>query len=399
MKILFFNSLYTPNLVGGAERSVQALTESVAKAGHQVVVVSTAPRKGVQTDRVNGVRVYYIGLKNLYWPYQGTSHSTVTKLLWHALDTYNPWMGREVSRVLDAERPNLVHTNNLSGFSTLIWQQVKQRGLPLVHTLRDYYLLCPRSSMFRNGENCKRVCTKCRPYALVRRRLTNHVDTVVGVSRFVLERHLETGYFATTPKRRVIYTGYRAGSLSSPSRDRSLPVRFGYLGRLVADKGIETLLESITQLPEGTWSLNIGGRGPAKYERYLRTKYEIPAIQFSGYIRPEVFFPKIDVLVVPSLWHEPFARTPIEAYGHGVPVIGSNRGGTPEFIEEGLTGFLFDPSSPEDLTAKMRRFINGPGMITNMQLACLRKAESILPQRTTEQYLEAYADSLEAVGC
>src|SRR3712207_547939 len=112
------------------------------------------------------------------------------------------------------------------------------------------------------------------------------------------------------------------------------------------------------KLTEGTWSLAIGAKGIPSYERYLHAKYRRPTIRFSGYVTPEAFLPEIDVLIVPSLWHEPFGRTVIEAFAHGVPVIGSKRGGITSLIEEGSTGFLFDPGYPEELTAKMQLIID-----------------------------------------
>ncbi len=394
MKILFVSNLYTPNLQGGAERVVQAIAEGIVKRGHQAVVISAVPRKGARTDQVNGVKVYYVSLKNYYWPFGDTANPKMLKPLWHALDTYNPWMAREVARILDAERPDLVHTHVLTGFSPLTWQLVKHRGLPLVHTLHDYYLLCPRSRMFINGENCERICGRCRPFALPRRRLSRHVDAVVGVSRFVLERHLGSGYFATTPKKKIIHNTYPMESAVLPSEERSLPIRFGYLGRLVADKGLEMLLESVAQLPEGTWNLDVAGRGLAAYERYLHARYKASSIRFLGHVRPEVFFSEIDVLVVPSVWNDPSPRVFSEAYAHGVPVIGSRRGGIPELVEEGRSGFLFDPGCPADLTAKMRWYVDNPHVIPRMQLACRRKAESARPEDTVEQYLEVYTDVL-----
>jgi hypothetical protein len=66
LKILFVNTLYTPNGMGGTDRAVQVLAEGLTKAGHRVVVVSTAPERGVRTGTVNGVKVYYVGLKNFY---------------------------------------------------------------------------------------------------------------------------------------------------------------------------------------------------------------------------------------------------------------------------------------------------------------------------------------------
>ena len=397
MKTLFLNTWYTPNLEGGAERVIQSLAEGSVNAGHRAVVISVGPKKGTWTDRINGVKVYYVGLKNLYWPYENKGKPNVLKPLWHALDTYNPWMAREVARILDVEQPDVVNTSTLAGFSASVFRPVKQRGLPLIHLLQEYYLLCPRVTMFRNGENCERQCLRCRLYGLPRKHLSDQVDTVVGASRFTLERHLRFGYFAATPKKRVIYNIHQIDTAPSLNT-HSLPIRFGFLGRLDPTKGLEVLLDSAIHLPSTTtWSLDIGGRGLAKYERYLRAKYRMPTIKFSGYVEPEGFFEQIDVLVVPSLWHDPSPRVINEAYARGVPVIGSSRGGIPELVADGYTGFIFNPDYPGDLMAKMQRFVSEPRLIDSMGTACLAKAESFRPSNIIEQYLQVYTEVVKDV--
>src|SRR5918997_7137655 len=88
MKVLFVNSLYAPNIVGGAERFVQSLAEGVVEAGHQAVVICIAPQPGTYTDRIHGVKVYYTGLRNLYWPFGSEQPYSALKPIYHALDTY-----------------------------------------------------------------------------------------------------------------------------------------------------------------------------------------------------------------------------------------------------------------------------------------------------------------------
>jgi glycosyltransferase involved in cell wall biosynthesis len=393
LKILLISTLYTPNLIGGMERAVQLLAENLAREGHQVVVASTAPERGVRTATVNGVKGYYVGLKNLYWPFGEKENYRALKPLVHALDTYNPWMVREVARILDEERPDLVHTNGLGGFSVLAWKLVEQRRLPLVHTLHDHYLLCPRTTMFRKGRSCDKQCAECRLYSLPRRRLSQRVDAVVGVSRYILERHLELGYFAATPERRVIPNAYQVRPTNLSVKRRSPLVRFGYLGMLHPVKGIEGLLEAVVQL-QGSWSLSVAGRGRTAYERDLHTRYKRPGVKFMGHVDPESFFPEIDVLVLPSLVRESFGRVIIESYAHGVPVIGTTRGGILELVEEGRTGFLFDPDRAGDLAARMQRYIDNPTMINDMRPVCLEKANDFLPENITEQYLETYRRAL-----
>jgi glycosyltransferase involved in cell wall biosynthesis len=398
LKVLLVNTLYAPNVVGGTEGFVQTLAEGLENTGHRAVVVSTSPQKGVSTGTIAGVKVYYVGLKNLYWPFKDKKNRAVFKPLAHAIDTFNPWMAREVERILELERPDLVHTNGLSGFSVLAWQSVKRRRLPLVHTLHDHYLLCPRSTMFHRGKNCERRCVECVLYASPREHYSNRVDAVVGVSRFILERHLRYGYFGRVSTKRVIPNPYQAESPArKPYGVHSLPIRFGYLGQLNTNKGIELLLDNISRLREGTWRLSVAGRGLNAYESYLHEGYVNPAIRFLGYTRPAAFFSGTDVLVIPSLLRESFGRVIIEAYAYGVPVIGSNRGGVPELIEEGRTGFLFNPDLPEELVERAERFIDRPSTIDEMRDACLRKAGGFLPRSVTETYLDLYAEVVEAI--
>jgi glycosyltransferase involved in cell wall biosynthesis len=390
LKVLFISTLYAPYFVGGAERVLQTLAEGLVEIGHQVVIVCTAPQKSTRIEWINGVKVYYVDLKNLYWPFGDNVIRKPFKPLWHALDTLNPCMAREVKRILSAEQPNIVHTNNLAGFSVLTWQIIKRQRLPLVHTIHDYYLLCPRSTMFRNEKNCTVQCSGCYIYSLPRSRRSNQVDAVVGVSRFILEHHLRFGYFAATAEKKVIFNPYEA-ALRPPSDTRSLPIRLGYLGRLSGEKGVEAVLQAVMQLPTGTCKLDIAGQGVSSYERYLRAKYRVPAITFLGYVEPDTFLHSIDVLIVPSVWNEPFGRIIIEAYASGVPVVASKRGGIPELVEDGVTGYLFDPGNPGDLRAKMTRCIDEPALINSMRSACLERATNFSTSRIVEQYLKVYA--------
>lgn len=396
MKVLIVNALYAPHVVGGAERSVQFIAEALVERGHEAVVVSTGPEAGVATRVLGGVRVYDVGVKNLYWPFQEQENAPWLKPAWHAVDAYNPWMAQRLQAILVREQPDVVHTNNLIGFSAAAFKAVKRAGYPLVHTLRDYYLLCSRGTMFRNGENCEARCWSCRAHTLPRRHLSGLADAVVGNSRFILDCHLQHGYFADTPHRAVVFNAYdppaAAGrSASAGDSSGSRVVRLGYLGRLSPTKGIAYLLDFCTsQLPEGGWELFVAGTGDPSYEQNLRRHYTQDTVHFMGYVRPEELFATIDVLVVPSLWHEPLPRTVYEAYAHGLPVIGSDRGGTPEIIEAGATGFVFDPDRTETLRRAVRAFAQEPALAARMRTHIREKAKAFLPEQTLQGYLKVY---------
>ncbi|TDA70346.1 MAG: glycosyltransferase [Clostridia bacterium] len=392
VKVLLINTLYYPSILGGAERSVQFLAEALAGAGNDSVVVSTRPEPGIHMDWVNGVKVYYLGLRNVYWPFQGRANPGGLKPLWHAIDTFNLFMAHPLINILEDERPDVVHTNNLAGFSVAVWPLVRRYHLPLVHTIRDYYLLCPRSSMFNHGNNCERRCAACRVYAMPRRYLSSQVEAVVGISSFLLGRHLEAGYFPNALVRRVIVNAYEAPKTAG---ERALvkgarPLRLGYLGRLHPAKGVELLLSAVNEFKDGHVEVWLGGTGNIEYENHLRSRFSSSSIRYLGFVKPEDLLRQVDVLVVPSLWHEPLGRTVFEAYAYGVPVIAARRGGIPEIVEEGKTGFIFDPDRPEYLSRVIELFLENPRLTEQMKPTCLAKARDFEPGKILEQYLDLY---------
>lgn len=108
MKVLIFNTLYYPNQLGGAEKSVQLLAEGLLKAGHNVTVVSTSNKDYV--DYVNGVKVYYVKTTNLYWVYGAKEEKSYKKPLWHLIDSYNPF-NTKIEAIFDNELMHKIQKN------------------------------------------------------------------------------------------------------------------------------------------------------------------------------------------------------------------------------------------------------------------------------------------------
>jgi glycosyltransferase involved in cell wall biosynthesis len=179
-----------------------------------------------------------------------------------------------------------------------------------------------------------------------------------------------------------------------------LPFTFGYLGKLTPEKGIELLLDMFGARKDGGWELLVAGEGDESYCQELHRRYatleERNAIRFLGWTDPLEFFPQIDVLVVPSLWQEPLPRVILEAYAYGVPVIGSRRGGILELIEDGVTGFLFNPSNPQTLATLIDRLLQDRALSGQLGQSALRRAQEYIPARIASEYQEAYRAVLES---
>ena len=388
MKILIINSLYSPFAVGGAEVSVKILAEELVNKGHEVIVAATRPSCFENVKTINQVKVYYLKLKNLYWPYSKECNPYL-RLIWIGLDLINPFMALQLKQIIKVEKPNIIHTNNLSGFSVLAWMVARKNNIPLIHTLRDYYLLCHLTTMFRKGKNCKKQCLHCQIFSKIKKNLSNLPNSVVGISDFILKHHLNQGYFSKVPNKNVIYNPCDRFALSSHKlNDKN--IHFGFLGRITKAKGIERLLESILEVNYENLILHIGGKGNPEYINYLKKAFPINAI-YHGYVEKSEFLNMVDFLVIPSVWNEPSGRIILEAYSYGVPVIGSNTGGIPEIIENGKTGFIFDYDKKMDLVDKLKICFQQREELKNkMKPNCIEKSKKYSPEICADNYLNAY---------
>lgn len=387
MKIALINSTFAPDVIGGAELSVQYLAEGLVEAGHDVVVVAMGRESRIECH--GRVRIYRVKLKNLYWPYDGR-RAMPLRVAWNALDIANPFMAREIGAILVREKPDIVHTNNLQGISPLVWKASYELRIPVVHTIRDLYLLCPKSAMFRKGRNCDRQCFSCSLFSRAKRGLSRYVDRVVGISKYILDKHCTLGWFPNASQA-VIHNSYPL-PLEPTANHRGDKVRFGYLGRLDQRKGVELLLSAFrrSRLTDRS-TLLLGGTGERSYVELLQSKAAGLPVTFAGRIAPQDLFSQIDVLVVPSIIHEALGRVIIEAYAYECPVIGSLRGGIPEIVENGKTGFLFDPDSSDALAILLERFASDPELARDMGRAGRIQFDKFQPHIIADQYEDVYS--------
>lgn len=367
MKILFIHTFYSPDIVGGAEVVLQSLAEGAKSRGIDVAILTTTDKPGLHQDEVNGIRVWRVGLRNLYWPKYNEQPSTIQRRLWHIVDIYNPWMTRFVQMVISLERPTVASVHNLPGFSLSAWSALKQASIPIVQVLHDHYLLCPKNTMYKNQQNCINQCFPCKLMRLPHKSMSQHVSGVVGVSDYILSRHLDAGYFQGVMNRRVIYNTRTTQEIGLSLRqerkmDSNCPLRFGFIGALQPVKGIELLLRTYTEHAFSRSDLWVAGSGETGYVEKLKRIAEGHPIHFLGRVTPAEFYSKVDVVIVPSLWNEPLGMVVMEAIIYGKVVIAANSGGIPEMIIDGENGLLFNPEKPNELFDVMARLSKNPDL-------------------------------------
>ena len=170
------------------------------------------------------------------------------------------------------------------------------------------------------------------------------------------------------------------------------PFTIGYFGRLVEEKGIQTLLDAVAGL-QGDWQLILLGGGPLLAELQTQVNHLGLAerIKFIGQI-PSTEMPtqyhRLDAFVLPSLtrpnWKEQFGRVLVEAMSSGVPVIGSNSGAIPDVI--GDAGLIFLEGKADELRTCLQSLQHHPAL--RADLAAKGRAR-VLAHFTHEQIAQA----------
>lgn len=374
MNIVLVAVMYAPFPGGGAERVVRTQAEALAARGHAVHVLTLGePGSGIVHTDLDGVHVVRVDIQNLYYP--GTCEpSTLARVAWHARDIVNLGAARIARKEIAALAPDIVVCHNIAGFSAAIWPAIRSLGIPIVQVLHDQYLRCLRSNMFAS-RRCTSPCMSCSAMRLPHRRLSRLPDAVVGVSRFVLDSHVDAGYFHDVPVRTFIHNASHIdtrGRLIPPRVGREIV--FGFIGGLTEIKGIETLLSAFLARAQPNWRLRIAGTGEARYMKRLHAAYDDPRIAFLGRQDPADFFLNLDATVVPSVCDEALGNVVFESLIHGRPVIGSRRGGIPELLQDGVSGLLFDPDMPQALELALEGFATDIGLWRSRQAAIASKA-------------------------
>lgn len=362
MKILILNMFYYPNLVGGAEHSVKLLAEHLAAKGHKVSVLTMdgiSASDLYKAEKINGVSIYRAYDKNIYQRRILNNKANIIDKLWNGIHLlWNPKMNKIVKKIIDFTTPDIIHTNNLASMSCQVWKYASKKGYPVVHTLRDYCLMDWTTVL--EGSNTSLV----KIYRLYQRALSNKMrGTVTAPSQFVLSVFLKNGFFKNCGHKCVP----NSIAIDQKKLDRCIQekrsrtnneVCFLYAGLLSENKGIKNLIQAFSKCRCKNISLCICGEG-ALFEWVKKVAQEDQRIQVMGKLSMEALskeYERADILIVPSLWAEPFGRIVIEAAQYAVPTIGSDRGGILETITKLQYGICYSGDSVEELKLLIEKY-------------------------------------------
>lgn len=358
MKILIANMYYAPNLMGGAEYSVKLLAEQLASLGHEVNVVTLdgEKKKSGKPEAQGKVTVYRFYDKSIYTRrILGDKSKKYQKVMNGLHSLKNPKLDLKLKKLLKKLKPDVIHTNNLVSMSYGIWEIANELNIPVVHTLRDYWLLDPRTVF---DENPGLAIQLFRNYT--RNKTNNSPILVTAPSESTLKIFANFNYFqyqyAQCVPNALNFDNAKLEKATSQKQKREGPVTFIFAGTLTENKGIHILVEAF-QRANTDAKLVICGEGPL--EDWIKEKSK--NVELKGKLKQEDLFKeyeKADVLVAPSLWAEPFGRIVLEAVQYGMPVIGSDAGGIPETIRHLNCGSIYEARDVDALTALIKAYSN-----------------------------------------
>jgi glycosyltransferase involved in cell wall biosynthesis len=393
VKILLINSLFPPDIRGGAERSVDELRRNLELQGHSVTVLALAIRSSYVDTNVVRMKTR----KMNPWSHDSKS-GLFSKIMWNLFDRTGLFRRIRIEKIIRDTQPDIIHTNNLAGIGVVIWKIASKLSIPVVHTTRDYYLTCIRSSFFKNQQNCINQCLSCNVFTAKRRIYSNRYRPyLVGISRFVLKHHSDLGYF-TNSLQAIIQNSPQINK--SSSSQRALPNKgheiFGYFGRLSPEKGIDQLIEAFKESGSKNATLLILGEGNRAFSNLLRQKSELHSnILFLGEVNKDLVMPYIDFILIPSVWNEPLGRVLTESALFGIPVAYTPVGGLAEAVEEIAGSFYKLQDATINSWKKFFLEIDNGDMSGFFQT---KFGDGITTNRTTDLYLHVFKSEVEGVN-
>lgn len=362
MQALVLSWEYPPNNVGGLSRHVEKLSISLVKKGVEVHVVTCAVPNTPEEEKIEGVNVYRVN------PYSvGNSNF----LLWVNQMNF-ALVERAVRLIQDSIQPfSLIHAHDwLVTYAAKALKSIYR--LPLLATIHatEY----GRNNGLHNDMQ--------RYISNVEWLLTYEAWKVIICSQ-AMRDELQGFFQVPGDKLEVINNGVDISEFENKKiinladfrkkyADPSEKIIF-FIGRLVAEKGIHLLIESIPRVLSVYSQVKfvIAGKGPM--DSILKRRAEelgiANRIYFTGYVDDEArnnLYKCADLAVFPS-FYEPFGIVALEAMAANTSVLVADTGGLGEIVRHGENGIKFYTGNVQSLADNIIFALKQPGLMQDLK--------------------------------
>lgn len=320
-------------------------------------------------------------------------------------------------RLAEKHRPDVAHFHNIFFRVTpSVYTAVTSAGVPVVQTLHNYRLSCPKATFYRGGHPCEDCIAKTikwpsvlhscyresriesigiasiLAYHWTQRTWNEQVDRYIALTQFMKNKMVEAGL-----NEEPIHV--KPNFLSEdPGPDHDSGHFFLFSGRLSEGKGVQTLLDAWSSTSNIELVVAGDGEGSSDVTDWLLA-HPNSSVRWIGW-RPRSEI--LDLMrgarafIFPSESYEGFPMGILEAMAFGKPTIASDLGAMRELIEDGRTGLLFRPGDPEDLAAKVRWASDHPQEMADMGREARREYErKYTAERNYEMLMDIYRRAIE----
>lgn len=411
MKILFLSDDFPPQSRGGAEIASFNLALALENKGHRLSVVTiTTDRSKVGESEYEGMKIFKI--------YSPEYHPIFTSYL----SLYNPWTIGAVEEIIKREAPDIIHAQNIHHYLSYHCLKIARKYTKGVFlTAHDTMLFSVGKfsdfidkSNLSIGKDFDYGVSGWRQLMVVRKRYNpfrniiirhylKYTDKIFSITDILKKAladnkiyNVETVHYGTDIKSVLDSSSVEVFKKKFHLEDKKV-VLFG--GRLSEQKGgavaVRSLPLIVREVPNTI--LLIVGRED-EYANYLKGLSKELGVAdnviFTGWLsRNEMncAYAVADVVITPSLYFDAFNLFNLEAMASGRPVVGTCFGGTPEVIEDSVTGFVTNPFDVKGFAEKTVSLLNNPELIRTMGAAGrLRASEKFSIERQVVQTLSWY---------
>ena len=323
-------------------------------------------------------------------------------------------------------QPNIAHIGHLNHLSTGLVDVLNLFKIPIVYTLHDFWLMCPRGQFLtrsignpegnfqlcthQNDRKCATDCYKVYFSGIKEneasdieqweswvhhrmkevKRIVSKIDLFIAPSKYLENRFVQDFCIA---KEKIIYLDYGFPTqylLPTQKISANEPYTFGYIGTHIPAKGVNLLIEAFKRLEQPA-ILKIFGRENGQSTKALRVMASSSKnkIEFLGeYINQNLVndvFSKVDCIVVPSIWGENSPLVIHEAQACKIPVITADFGGMKEYVAHKVNGLLFKHREVESLAEQLNFAVSNPEKMKNLgKVGYLYSENGLIPN--TEEH-------------
>lgn len=384
-KILLLTWEYPPNVVGGLSRHVHGLAGGLNQTGYEVHILTANPGNLLPYEFSEGIYIHRVK------PLKENDHNFLHWIL--GLNLAMEQKARELSLNCTFE---LVHAHDwLVGACGLSLKESLR--LPLVTTIHAT----------EHGRN-NGIYTELQKFIHEKEeQLVKGSDSLIVCSNYMKEELIQQftisgeniAVIANGINKEVYYESPDSVLAGLPLREDGRLI-FS-IGRMVKEKGFDTLIESVSILKERFPDVYfiIAGKGPMLevYREKIKVMNLEEVIHFPGFINDQqrsALFEKCSFAVFPS-YYEPFGIVALEAMIAGKPAIVSNTGGLKGIVQHGYSGLLMIPGDPASFIEQAAYLLENKDMAMTIGANGKKVAESLFSwNRIAEETKRVFEEAL-----